>query len=156
MLAAGGGQKIVVLLNILFASLGNGAMYSKNPVYSQVQFYTATNNILLSPQILMDTIALPFNLERVRVRTREPRDDAHQHPHHQLHYYMREELTTTTTLVQMREGLAIMPLATIPTNVKKDDDTTTVLTSRMDPTIATVWMKKLRQRGLIWPVFQSP
>ena len=62
-------------------------------------------------------------------------------------------------LVQMREGLAIMPLATIPTNVKKDDDTAEVLTSRMDPTIAIVWELRiatgplsriLRPRDLIW------
>ena len=46
---------------------------------------------------------------------------------------------STMNLVQMREELAIMPLATIPTNLKKDDDTAKVLTSRLDITIASVW-----------------
>ena len=59
-------------------------------------------------------------------------------------------------LVQRREELAIMPLATIPTNVKKNDVITSVLTSRMDTIIATVWKKKLRPRDLIWSVLQSP
>ena len=63
---------------------------------------------------------------------------------------------STMILVQMGEGLAIMPLATIPTNVKKDDDINTVLTSRMDTIIATVWKKKLCPRDLIWSVLQSP
>ena len=58
-------------------------------------------------------------------------------------------------LVQMREG-AIMPLATIPTNVKKDDAIASVLASRMESIIATVWKKKLRPRDLIWSVLQSP
>ena len=58
-------------------------------------------------------------------------------------------------LVQKREG-AIMPLATIPTNVKKDDAIASVLASRMEPIIATVWKKKLRPRDHIWSVLQSP
>ena len=67
---------------------------------------------------------------------------------------------STMNLVQMREELAIMLLATIPTNLKKDDDTAKVLTSRLDITIASVWEHQiatgplsrsriLRPRGLI-------
>ena len=41
--------------------------------------------------------------------------------------------------VQIRKELANMPLATIPINVKKDDNTTKVITSRMDPNITIVW-----------------
>ena len=47
----------------------------------------------------------------------------------------------------MREDLTIMLLAAIPTNVKKDDIITSVLTSRMEPIIATVWKKKLPPQG---------
>ena len=61
-------------------------------------------------------------------------------------------------LVQIRKELANMPLATIPINVKKDDNTTKVITSRMDPNITIVWelliatgtlSSKLRPRDLI-------
>ena len=41
-------------------------------------------------------------------------------------------------LVQRREELAIVPLSTIPANVKKDDAIASVLASRMDVTIAIV------------------
>ena len=59
-------------------------------------------------------------------------------------------------LVQRREELAIMPLSTIPANVKKDDAIASVLASRMEPIIATLWKKKLRPRDLIWSVLHSP
>ena len=67
-----------------------------------------------------------------------------------------------------RKGLVITTLAymeMLANTLEKDTitlvlmgmPTVMVLYSRMDPTIAidTVWMKKLRQRGLIWPVLQS-
>ena len=74
---------------------------------------------------------------------------------------------STMSLVHMREGLVITTLAymeMLANTLEKDTitlvlmgmPTVMVLYSRMDPTIATVWMKKLRQRGLIWPVLQSP
>ena len=48
-------------------------------------------------------------------------------------------------LVQRREELAMMPLAIIPTSMKKDDAITSVLYGRI-----------LRPRDLIWSVLQSP
>ena len=81
------------------------------------------------------------------------------------------ECTTTTTLalhstiaagLYSSKGLVIITMALYSTiaaglySRKGIVNTTLVLYSRMDPTIATVWMKKLRQRGLIWPVLQSP
>ena len=89
--------------------------------------------------------------------------------------YSRKGLVNTTLALYItiaaglfsRKGLVITTLAymeMLANTLEKDTitlvlmgmPTVMVLYSRMDPTIATVWMKKLRQRGLIWPVLQSP
>ena len=67
---------------------------------------------------------------------------------------------TIAACLYSREGLIITTLAymeMLANTLEKDTitlvlmgmPTVMVLYSRMDPTIATVWMKKLRQRGLI-------
>ena len=68
--------------------------------------------------------------------------------------YIRKRLVITT-LAYMEMLANTLEKDTI-TLVLMGMPTVMVLYSRMDPTIATVWMKKLRQRGLIWPVLQSP
>ena len=79
MLTAGGGQKIIVLLNILLALLGNGAMYNQNTAYltSQVQFNTIAN-VMLPSKSWMDAITMSHHLIRVRVRVKDIHaDDCH-------------------------------------------------------------------------------
>ena len=107
-----------------------GAMYNQDPAYLTNQVQYSTVTNVMLPSLSCTTTTLV------------PVD------------------MSTMNLVQMREELAIMPLATIPTNLKKDDDTAKVLTSRLDITIASVWEHQiatgplsrsriLRPRGLI-------
>ena len=132
--------------------------FAQQPLKAKIQS-------IASPQILMDTTAVSLNLEPVRVRTRKPCDDVHPHPPPAALLLDEGQITTNMILVQIRKELANMPLATIPINVKKDDNTTKVITSRMDRNITIVWelliatgplSRKLRTRDLIWSVSQSP
>ena len=106
--------------------------FAQQPLKAKIQS-------IASPQILMDTTAVSLNLEPVRVRTRKPCDDVHPHPPPPALLLHEGQITTNMIPVQIRKELANMPLATIPINVKKDDNTTKVISSRMDPTITIVW-----------------
>ena len=79
MQAAGGGQKIVVLLNILLALLGQGAMHNQNTAYfaSQVQFNTIPN-VMMPSKTWMDAITMFHHPTRVRVCVKDIQaDDYH-------------------------------------------------------------------------------
>ena len=86
-MAAGGGQKIVVLPNILFALLGYGAMYNQHTacLTNQVHFSTLTN-VMLPSQSSTDAITMPHHVKWVCVRDPGPNEGGARH-----YPYQREE-----------------------------------------------------------------
>ena len=91
-MAAGGGQKIVVLPNILFAPLGYGAMYNQHTacLTNQVSFSTLTN-VMLPSQSWTDAITMPHHVEWVRVRDPGPKEGEACHYSARYYPYQREE-----------------------------------------------------------------
>ena len=74
-MAAGGGQKIVVLSNILFALLGYGAMYNQHTACLTNQVHSSTlTNVMLPSQSWTDAITMPHHVEWVRVCDPGPKE----------------------------------------------------------------------------------
>ena len=83
---AGVGQKIVFLLNILLALLGNGASYNQHTAYltNQVPYSTVTN-VMLPSLSWTDVNTRPHHIKRVRIR--DPGLNKGGARHYAAHHY---------------------------------------------------------------------
>ena len=83
---AGVGQKIVFLLNILLALLGNGAIHNQHTAYltNQVPYSTVTN-VMLPSLNWTDVNTRPHHIKRVRIR--DPGLNEGGARHYAAHHY---------------------------------------------------------------------
>ena len=88
---AGVGQKIVFLLNILLALLGNGAIYNQHTAYltNQVPYSTVTN-VMLPSLSWTDANTRPHHIKRVRIRDPGPNEGGARHYAAHHYPYQRE------------------------------------------------------------------
>ena len=138
-MAAGGGQKIVVLSNILFALLGNGAMYNQHTacLTNQVHYSTVTN-VMLPSQSWTDAITMPHHVEWVRVRDPGPKEGGACHYAARHYPCQREEGRRHCLGPCQQNGHYNCHCVRAPNRHW------------------TSQQKKLRPRDLNWSVLQSP